>query len=335
MFEKILYQVEEKTFRVQDLTSGDKVDMSKFVEGKNQRGKKRLQTQVYVIYKDEYTNTNQELDTLKDEVQHLKHTLNDKQIEIKRLEKQIMEKASANIDEVMQLKDEKYNITQSHDNEIRKLHQEKSNLEKSHLEHINKLKETHANQLIAIDETHQKEIEKLHSHYNVKLDEANNKLLAEVQANKQSSDNYQEQILSITQDHQKEIDILHQEKSNLENTHAKEKLELTKKHSYDIEQLNEVISSLKQEHLQELNEKDKAHNDEREKIRNTFLKKSLSDNDEDVRDLLDLKDVNKFKKFIMRNEMKKIDEMLERKQSSANVKTVNAYIESGEKEKKT
>lgn len=333
MIEKIMYKANEKAFRVQDFTSGDNVDISKFVEGVNQRGKKQLQAQVCVLYKDEYTSLNQELESLRSEVQRLKHDLNDNAMQIKKLEKEIKDNKRANVDEVMQLKEEKYTITQDHQKEVSNLHQVISNLEKTHLQEREQLKETHANQLLAIDETHQKEIETLKEQYNAKLDEVNDKLLSQVQANKQTSDNLQGQILAMTQDHQREIDKLHQDLQTLESEHANEKLELTNKHAYDIEQLNEVISTLKQEHLEKINEKDKSHNDEREHIRNYFLKIVTLDNKEDVSELIEIeKSVPAILKPFMRKHVKQVEEMKERKLLKTPEMTINTYIESGEKE---
>ena len=180
MFEKIMYKVKTKSdkevYRVRDFTSGDNVDASKFIESMSQRGEIQLQTSVCVLYKDEYNSLIQEIEPLKDKVKKLKISLNDKEIKIKKLEDKLEAKIQTSNDEVIQLKEDNFSMTQSHDKEVSKLRQEISRLEKSHLEEINKLKETHANQLLAIDETHKKEIEKIQSHNNAKLDEVNEKM---------------------------------------------------------------------------------------------------------------------------------------------------------------
>ena len=52
MIEKVMYKVkrndDKKVYRVQDFTSGDNVEESKFVEGTNSKGAPQLQAQVCV-----------------------------------------------------------------------------------------------------------------------------------------------------------------------------------------------------------------------------------------------------------------------------------------------
>ena len=94
-----------------------------------------------------------------------------------------------------------------------------------------------------------------------------------------------------------------------------------------------MISTLKQEHLEKINEKDKSHNDEREHIRNYFLKIVTLDNKEDVSELIEIeKSVPAILKPFMRKHVKQVEEMKERKLLKTPEMTINTYIESGEKE---
>lgn len=155
---KVTSKKDKEVYRISDFTSGDKVDESKFVEGISQRGKKRLETKVCVLYKDEYEHIIEEIDSLKDEVQHLKHDLNDKENEIKGLEKQIKENTHANIDEIIKLKD-------NHHRQIDRLKQEKSDiaqtrltLEKTQMRKLKDLEKTHANKILTLTNKHNDEI---------------------------------------------------------------------------------------------------------------------------------------------------------------------------------
>ena len=336
MFQKVMYKVKNKdnVFRIRDFTSSDNVDISRFVEGTNKKGETQLQAQIVVLYPDEYHDIITIKDSHESEVQHLKAMISERESQIMKLKKENKEKVQVNSDEVMQLKEDIFNITQEHDKEVSKLHQEISRLEKSHLEELEDLKEKHSNQLLAIDETHQKEIEKLNEQYIAKLDEVNDKLLSEVQGNKQASDNLRDEMLTITQDHKKEIDKLHQEKSNIEKTHANETLELTKAHQDEVTQLNEDISSLKQAHLEDLREIDKVHSDEVEKIRNTFLRLVSLETTEDLSEIEDIeKSVPAILKPFMRKHIKQVEDLKQRKLNKSPEKTIKTYELSGKKEK--
>lgn len=334
MIEKVMYKVKDNNFRVQDFTKRDNVDESKFIEGTNQRGAPQLQAQVCVLYHDEYEDINQKLASHESEVQHLKAMIEERESEIIKLKKQVKEKSSANIDEVNQLKQDKSTMKEDFDKQVQHLHQEMTKLEKSHLEDIDKLKETHTNQLLAIHEKHNKEIERMQTQFNAKLDEINDKLLCEVQGNKETNNKLRDEITTLRNDYQKEIDTLHQEKSNLEMTHANETLELTKAHQSEVMQLSEDISQLKQEHLKEINDKDKLHNDNVEQIRTSFLKLVTLDHSEDMSELSEIKkSVPSLLKPFMRKHIKQIEDMQERKQANKPEKIIKTYELSGEKEK--
>lgn len=311
-----MYKVKDNTYRLQDFTKKDNIDESKFVEVRNQRNNTRLQTLVYVMFKDEYFNLNLMLNNHESEVQHLKDMISERESQIMKLKNENKDNEGANVDEIMQLKEDKFNITQDLQKELEDL------------------KEKHTNQLSAIDETHQKEIEKLNEQYNAKLDEVNDKLLSQVQANEQSSIKLKDEILTMTKAHSSEIEKLHHDLSNLENTHANEKLELTNAHHLEVSQLNEEISSIKQEHLQEINKKDKVHSDEVEKIRTSFLNLITSVNAEDISEIKEIRnDVPSIFKPFMRKTMRKLEELEERKQVSTPEKIIKTYELSGEKEK--
>lgn len=321
-----MYKVKDNTFRVRDFTSGDNVDMSKFVEGTNQRGAPQMQAQVCVLYKDEYNDIKTKLDSHESEVQHLKDMIEERESQIMKLKKEIKDNEGANIDEVMQLKEDNYNMTQDHQRALEDL------------------KEKHANQMRAIDETHKKEIRNLEEQYNAKLDEVNDKLLSQVQANEQVSNNLRDEMLTMSKAHTSEIDKLHQENTRLEkarledlktkdNEHANEILELEKAHHLEVSQLKEDNSQLKQDHLKEINKLDKAHNDEREQIRTSFLNLITNVNAQDLTEIDEIqKEVPSIFKPFMRKHMRKLEELKERKQANTPEKIVKTYELSGAKE---
>lgn len=166
---KVTSKKDKEVYRISDFTSGDEVDENKFVEGISQRGKKRLETKVCVLYKDEYEDIIEEIDTLKDEVQHLKHTLEDKENKIKGLEKQIKENTHANRDEIIKLKD-------NHHRQIYRLQQEKSDiaqarltLEKTQMRKLKDLEKVNEDKIKTLINKHNDEVSKLKDEKN-KLD---------------------------------------------------------------------------------------------------------------------------------------------------------------------
>lgn len=169
MFEKLMYEVIDKkgkvSYRIQECTQGDNVDKNRLVEGTNQRGNKRLQTKVCVLYKDEYDDLIEEIDALKGEVQHLKHDLNEKETKIQRLEKQIKEKESANIDKVSQVNETNANkildLTNKHHDEVSNLKDEISQLKEDN----SKLDAHYLDKMREQDKTHYKERETIRSYF--------------------------------------------------------------------------------------------------------------------------------------------------------------------------
>ena len=334
MFKKIMYKVKDNTFRVQDFTKKDNVDESKFVESVNQRGEKRLETLVYVMFKNEYFNLNQILNSHESEVQHLKAMIEERESQIMKLKKENKEKTQVNNDEVMQLRETISSMKDDREKEVSHLHQEITKLEKSRLEELEDLKETHANQLSAIDETHQKEIEKLNEQYQSKLDKANDKLLSQVQANEQSNIKLKDEMLTMTKAHSSEIEKLHHDLSNLENTHANETLELTKAHHVEVSQLKEEQSQMKESHLKEINKLEQTHSDEREQIRTKFLNLITNVNAQDITEIKEIQEsAPTLLKPFMRKHLKKLEDLKERKQANTPEKIVKTYELSGKKEK--
>ena len=307
-----MYKVKDNTFRIQDFTKKDNIDESRFVEGKSQRGKPQLQAQVCVLFPDEYTSLNQDIAPLKEELEHLKSIIKDKDSQIETLEAQANEKEDIDVDEVQQLR------------------QEKSNKEKE----LDTLKKTHAKQVLDIYRKHNKETNELKDQYETKLDEINDKLLSEVQANKQASDKLKDEIAS-----------LHQEKSTLEKTyledlktleseHANEILDITKAHHDEVMHLKEETSQIKEDHQKDLREIDKDHSDEVEHIRTTFLKLVTNENTQDINEINAIAgDVPSILKPFLRKHLTKLEDMKERKQSHEPERIINTYELSGKKEK--
>ena len=282
-----MYKVKRKdnkeVYRIRDFTSGDKVDKSKFEEVINKKGEKQLQAQVYVLYQDEYTSLNQDIAPLKEEIEQLKSIINDKDSQIKALETQVNEKEDIDVDEVKQIKEDK------------------SNMEKE----LEQLKKTHANQVLNIYNDHNKENNELKKEYDTKIEGLNDKLLSEVQANKQESDKLNDEILS-----------LNKEKSKLEKTHL------------------EDLKTIELNHANEMREIDNKHNDEVEHVRTTFLKLVTKENTQDIEEIKAIAgDVPRLLKPFLKNHLTKLDELKERKQSHEPERIINTYELSGKKEK--
>lgn len=147
-----MYKVKDNVYRIRDFTSGDNVEESKFIEGTNQRGAPQMQAQVCVLFKDEYNILNEELETLKNEVNDLQSKINDKETQINELEKQIKESKRANIDEVIQLKENISNMKEDHQKEVSHLHQENTNLEKLHANEKLELEKIHHDEVLQLNE---------------------------------------------------------------------------------------------------------------------------------------------------------------------------------------
>ena len=334
MFEKIMYKVKDNTFRVRDFTKSDEVDESKFVEGVNQKGNKQLQSHVYVLFEDEYQALLHDIEDALATIDLKEDIIKDKDKTIKKLESQIEDNKHANLDEIKQLKEDKFNMSEDHQKEVSKLHQEKTNLEKTYLEELDQLKKTHANQMLDVYRKHNKETNKLKEQYDTKIDEINDKLLSEVQANKQANDKLKDEISSLHQAKSTlEKDYLEDLKT-LESEHANEILDITKAHHDEVMHLKEETSQIKEDHQKEMREIDKDHSDEIEHIRTTFLKLVTNENTQDINEINAIAgDVPSILKPFLRKHLTKLEDMKERKQSHEPERIINTYELSGEKEK--
>ena len=154
--------------------------------------------------------------------------------------------------------------------------------------------------------------------YDSKIEELEKKLHEKKQTNIDEVIQLKEDISNIKQERIEEI-------KKLESVHANEILELEKAHHQEILDLKEELSQTKQDNLQAMREKDKIHNDEVEKIRNSFLKLLVTENTEDVSQLLELEDLPFYIRPFVRKHINKIREMKERKLSNSPQAIISTY----------
>ena len=298
-------------FRLQDFTKNDNVDETFFVEGENSQGKKRLQCQVHVLHTEELEAIQQEQDVMKARVEELQTQIMQKNVEIKKLEREVAKHKRANIDERAQLRDDKFNML---------LDRQKA---------LDELNETHANQLIAIDETHRKHLDKISAQYNAKLDKADEKLDNEVQANKQASDNLRDKMLAMKETHKNEVVALqkqhHKELDKLQHAHSDELQAQRDQHQDDIDTLKQNIADIKQEHIVEVNEIEKRHRDEVDEIRKTFLKMLASEHAQDLSDFNECGELPFYVKPFSKRFINAFDEFKKRKETNTPQKIVETY----------
>lgn len=158
MFKKIMYKVKENTFRIQDFTKRDNVDESKFVEGKNQRGTPQMQTQMLVLYQEEFTNLEKEIQSLNEDITEKDNTIKKLQHELSTIEQthsksteKIKEENYQRIDELnntIKTKDNNINTMKlNHSKEIARLKNDIAQLEKKHLQEITNIKLEHQKEL--------------------------------------------------------------------------------------------------------------------------------------------------------------------------------------------
>ena len=158
MFKKLMYKVKDNTFRIQDFTKKDNVNESKFVESKSQRGKKQLQTQIVVLYQDEFTDLEKKIQSLKDDITEKNNTINKLEHELSNIEQthskstnKIKEENSQRIDELnntIKRKDNDINTMKlKHSKEIASLKSEITQLEQKHLKEMTNIKLEHQQEL--------------------------------------------------------------------------------------------------------------------------------------------------------------------------------------------
>ena len=315
MYEKIMYKVESKDnkllYRLQDFTKNDHVDESVFIEERNTKGAKRLQCKVKVLHENEYEAIIEELEDANLKVDELNNKIMRKNLEIKRLHGEIAKEKRANIDENLQLYDDKFNMLQGQKEEL------------------DELQETHKNELLAIDKEHKETLKKLRAHYTSKLDDANEHLLLTVKENNKTNDNLRGEMLQLKDTHKDEVNTLqrehHHKLETIQHQHADELQALREQHTYDITQLKEAIATIKQEHLIEVNEIEQRHNTEVNEIRGTFLKMLSVEHAQDLSDLNECEDVPFYVKPFIKAHIKKIDEFKERKYKNTPQKIVETY----------
>ena len=315
MYEKLMYKVPSKDnkviYRLQDFTKNDNVEESYFVEGKNSKGDKRLQCQVHVLHTEELERIHHEQDMLKDDIKELNNKIMKKNIEIKRLEREIAEHKRANIVEDIKLKDEKYNMLVSHQKAV------------------DKLNETHANDLSAIDKTHRKHLENMRSQYNTKVNELNEHLFESVKANGKVRDNLRAEMLAMSEEHKDKLVSLqkehHEELETLQHEHSNELQTLREQHQYDIDTLKTALADVKQEHLVEVNKINERHHVEVDKMRTDFLKLLTNEHAQDLSDFNECGELPFYVKPFARAFVNAFDEFKKRKETNSPRKIVETY----------
>ena len=333
MYEKLMYKVPSQNnkviYRLQDFTKNDNVNEDMFVEGRNTKGDKRLQCQVYVLHTEELEAIQHEQAIMNERVEELNNKIMQKNVEIKRLQKEIAKHKRANITENMQLLEDKFNMLQEHESETRKL-------EKIHQKEVDKLKESHLNEVHDIDETHKEILKQMRSQYTSKLDKANDDLIHEVKENNNALDKLKDEMLDLKETHKQEVITLqnehHKELEDIQHAHSNELQQLQKQHTYDIDELKQAIANLKQEHLIEINEIEHNHIDEVEQIRVDFMRMLSLEHAKDLSELNECDDVPFYVKPFIKSHMQALDEFKQRKYNNTPQKIIETYELAGEKE---
>lgn len=138
MIEKKIRQYGDK-FRVQDFTSKDNLDTTKFHEVRNKNGNKILEGKVIILYEDEYDMLIQENQSIKTSLKDNQSTINDNESTIQQLKKEIDAKDQSHNTKVNDLSKQ---ISQLKEDigELEKKHlQEKSNIQLKHQKELNDL----------------------------------------------------------------------------------------------------------------------------------------------------------------------------------------------------
>lgn len=322
-----MYKVPSKDnkilYRLQDFTKNDNVDESVFSEGENSKGVKRLQCKVKVLHENEFEAIIEELEQANLKVEDLNNKIMRKNLEIKRLRNEIAKHKRANIDETLQLRDEKFNMLQAYADKTR-------SLEKQHQDKLDELTETHLNQVLAIDESHKETLKTMSAQYTRKVEDANERLLNEVKENDKARDKLKGEMSDMRETLQNEH---HKELEKIQHTHSNELQGLREQHVYDIDQLKQANAKLKQEHLIEVNKIERKHNDEVIKIRGAFLKMLSLEHAQDLSELKECEDVPFYVKPFIKKHMQALDEFKQRKYMNTPQKIIETYELAGEKEK--
>lgn len=321
-----MYKVETKDnkelYRLQDLTKKDNVDESKFHKATNKQGKSRLECKVIIMHTEEFETLQHKQTAMKEHVEDLSNELMQRNNEIKRLEDEIEKYKHANADDELKLRDEKFNMLQTHTDEVRRI-------EKDHQTELDKLKETHENHLIDIDERHEKQLRKLRTQYTAKVDEVKEDLIETITANDKARDKLRGEMLQLKETHKDEVITLqnthHKEVEKLQHVHSDELQALREQHSYDMDHLKKVNAQLKQEHIIEVNEIKTSHIHESEEMRAKFLKLFSIEHAKDLSDFNDCGDLPFYIKPFARGFVKNFNEFKKRKELNTPKKIVETY----------
>ena len=301
----------KERFRLQDFTKKDNVDIDKFVERRNRNGDKRLECDVIVMHPEELNAIYEERNKAKTDVEELQSKIIQKDIEIKRLEKEVAEHKRLNIDVKEDLQDEKFDILAGHQITLAELN------------------ETHEKDLLNINKEHRKQLERMRSHYKQSNDELNDRLFNSVKANNDLRGKYKAEMLAMKDSHKDEVVNLqkqhHEELETIQHEHSNELQALRKQHEYDIDQLKQASAQIKQEHLVEVNEINERHHVEVDEMRAKFLKLLANEHAQDLSDLNDCEDVPFYIRPFVKTHMKALDEFKKRKYLNTPQKIVESY----------
>lgn len=315
MYEKTLYKVETKDnkerYRLQDFTKNDNVNIDMFVERRNRNGDKRLECDVIVMHKPELDAINKQLEQSKQHVEELQDKIMQKNVEIKRLQGEVAEHKRLNIDHEAKFKDEKFNMLAGHQKAV------------------DELNETHANDLLAIDDEHRKHLEQMRSQYKQSYDELNDRLFKSVKANNDMRGKYKAEMLDLKEAHKDEVLNLqrqhHEELETIQHAHANELQDIREQHAYDIDTLKTALADERQEHLIEVGKINERHHVEVDEIRSSFLKLLTVEHAQDIADFNDCGELPFYVRPFARGFVKSFEEFKMRKQLNTPQKIVETY----------
>lgn len=315
MYEKTMYKVQgrdnKERFRLQDFTKKDNVDIDKFVERRNRNGDKRLECDVIVMHPEELNAIYEERNKAKTDVEELQSKIIQKDIEIKRLEKEVAKHKRLNIDVKEDLQDEKFDILAGHQITLAELN------------------ETHEKDLLNIDKEHRKQLERMRSHYKQSNDELNDRLFNSVKANNDLRGKYEAEMLTMKDSHKDEVVNLqkqhHEELEKLQHEHSNELQTIRDQHTYDIDTLKTAFADNKQEHLIEVGKLNEKHHDEVDEIRSSFLNLLTLEHSQDIADFNECGELPFYVRPFAKRFMKSFDEFKKRKQMNTPKKIVETY----------
>lgn len=311
MYEKTLYKVEtqdnKELYRLQDLTKSDNVETSMLKEGRNSQGKKRLECQVIVMHPEELDAIYDEVEQAKADVEELRHEIKQKNVEIKRLQGELAKHERANIDYEAKLQGEKFNMLVSHQKAL------------------DELRETHENDLLAIDKEHRKHLERMSAQYKQSYDELNDRLFNSVKANNNMRGKYKAEALALKDEVVSLQKQHHDEVEKLQHAHSNELQDIREQHAYDIDTLKTALADEKQEHLTEVGKLQREHIHDIDEMRAKFLKLLASEHAQDLSDFNDCGELPFIARVFAKGFVNSFDEFKKRKQLNTPQKIVETY----------